>query len=622
MNYRFSSIIDSAKTLYAPTKYPLVLILAIVSPQTYAAPPNMGSITVTSRSLANGTASGTYIAAGSGAAGSFTLTRNNTRGYTNDIEIKPTGLPSTGTNGIEINNLADTNVSNDRFTYTFAITPNDNTAIHTIKIGQASYTTTGNSEVAQHTLNFTKSTLNNREVRAFVQSNIDVPYYYEAMGDYFMGSRIVNTNNFTYKNTVESPQLRFNSNSDLYFYRLEFLNGSIQGGNAYRPTTTAGNVSIRNGSSGFLPTPATFANIIKSTSTNPNNKTNYIPLTSDIANGGQYVSYGIENRASNYVIAVRNANTVTLTYEGIMNGSNGFEGEKIGETYNEWISFGVESEPLNYIFSGTVFNDNGGITNPSADNIDPPYSNNSDYFSGVFNSSESGIDVPSNSIPSRVSLVNDCSNPTQTFATQNLTGADAGVYRFTIPINDIGNRSAVCIIEDSNSGYPIRTTTEKIAVSFSAKNYNYPNNNFGRVIEANKALVLLKEQAINNCTITTLPPSAQNNLVYSKNTIENIEPGQCIAYRITAINRANLPVSEFLMRDKLQKAGVENARVTSTLVNPVHNSDDYDHTGGSVNVNYNGTVLTKPLSIGPRLQKIFYFNTKYGASQSSTANKP
>ena len=72
MNYRFSSIVYSIKTLYAPMKYPLVLILAIASSQTYAAPSNMGSITVTSRNLANGTASGTYIAAGSKATGSFT----------------------------------------------------------------------------------------------------------------------------------------------------------------------------------------------------------------------------------------------------------------------------------------------------------------------------------------------------------------------------------------------------------------------------------------------------------------------------------------------------------------------------------------------------------------------
>ena len=598
-------------------KYPLVLLLAIASSQTYAMPSNMGSITVTSNNLSNGTASGTYIAAGSKATGSFTLTRNDTRGY-NGVSMNPT-LNNTGTNGIEISNLSDTSVSNDRFTYTFTITPADNTAIHTIKIGQASYTTTGNSEVARHTLNFTKSALNSQPVAATVKLNEDVPYYYEAMGDYFMGLRVRNTSDFTYNNSISSPQLRENNGNKLFFYRMEFLNGSNQGGNVYRPTTTTGgNVSVRNGASGFLPTPATFTNILKSTSTSPDNQTTYPPLTSNIANGGQYISYGIENSRSTYVVAVRNASSITLTYEGIMNGSNGFEGEKVGETYNEWISFGIESEPLNYIFSGTVFNDNGGISDSAADadKVGAPYSSNSNYFNGTFDNNEAGVVVKTGSVASRVRLVNDCVNPTTTYATQILTTADAGVYRFTIPVTEIGNRNSVCIIEDNNSDYPIRTTSGNKQVAFSSNKYSYPNNNFGRVIEANKALVLEKEQALNNCSISTLPPSSQNNLVYSKDNLVNVNPGQCIAYKIIATNRANLPVSNFVMNDTLQKAGVNNATVSSVLAFPSYNSDDY--ATDSVKVGKNDVpVKTKILSIAEKAQQIFYFNTKYGTTNSS-----
>lgn len=616
MNYRFSSIVDSTKTLYAPMKYPLVLLLAIASSQTYAAPSNMGSITVTSNNLSNGTAFGTYIAAGSKATGSFTLTRNDTRGY-NGVSMNPK-LNNTGTNGIEISNLSDTSVSNDRFTYTFTITPADNTAIHTIKIGQASYAVGGNSEIARHTLNFTKSSLNSQPVAATVKLNEDVPYYYEAMGDYFMGLRVRNTSDFTYNNAVSEPQLRINSGNKLYFYRMDFLNGSNQGGNVYRPTTTGGNVSVRNGASGFLPTPATFTNILKSTSTSPDNQTTYPPLTSNIANGGQYISYGIENSRSTYVVAVRNASSITLTYEGIMNGSNGFEGEKVGETYNEWISFGIESEPLNYIFSGTVFNDNGGISDSAADadKVGAPYSSNNNYFNGTFDNNEAGVVVKTGSVASRVRLVNDCVNPTTTYATQILTTADAGVYRFTIPVTEIGNRDSVCIIEDNNSNYPIRTTSGNKQVAFSSNKYSYPNNNFGRVIEANKALVLEKEQALNNCSISTLPPSSQNNLVYSKDNLVNVNPGQCIAYKIIATNRANLPVSNFVMNDTLQKAGVNNATVSSVLAGPSYNSDDY--ATDSVKVGKNDVpVKTKTLSIAEKAQRIFYFNTKYGTTNSS-----
>lgn len=317
-------------------------------------------------------------------------------------------------------------------------------------------------------------------------------------------------------------------------------------------------------------------------------------------------------------MAVRNASTVTLTYEGIMNGSNGLTGETVGETYNEWISFGVESEPLNYIFSGTVFNDNGGISDSAADpdKVGAPYSSNSNYFNGTFDSNEAGVLVKTGSVASRVRLVNDCDNPTTTYATQTLTTADAGVYRFTIPVTEIGNRNSVCIIEDNNSDYPIRTTSGNKQVGFTSNKYSYPNNNFGRVIEANKALVLEKEQALNNCSISTLLPSSQNNLVYSKDTLVNVNPGQCIAYRIIATNRANLPVSNFVMSDTLQKAGVNNATVSSVLAVPTYNSDDYATDSAKVGKN-DVPVKTKILSIAERAQRVFYFNTKYGATNSN-----
>lgn len=131
------------------------------------------------------------------------------------------------------------------------------------------------------------------------------------------------------------------------------------------------------------------------------------------------------------------------------------------------------------------------------------------------------------------------------------------------------------------------------------------------MIDANRALVLLKEQAVNDCSITTLPPSTQNSLAYSANTIDNIEPGQCIAYRITAINRANLPITDFVMQDVLQKAGMKNATVTSVLANPARTSGDFND---GLNVGENGTVKTVPLALDAKSQRNFYFNTKYGST--------
>lgn len=236
MNYRFLPISDSTKTLNTPIKCSIAFILVFSSCQTYAAPSNMGSMTVTSRDLADGTASGTYVAAGSKATGSFTLTRNDTRGY-NGVSMNP-GLNNTGTNGIEIRNNADATNNNDSFTYTFAITPDNNNAIHSIKIGQASYAEGGNSEVARHTLsNVTQNSAINIPSRIYVKNNPSVPFYYEAMGDYFMGSRESGTNIFRYNVDTFEAQVRSNSTNNLYFYKINELAGSnATGTRRYEPS--------------------------------------------------------------------------------------------------------------------------------------------------------------------------------------------------------------------------------------------------------------------------------------------------------------------------------------------------------------------------------------------------
>ncbi|WP_201583943.1 hypothetical protein [Psychrobacter jeotgali] len=617
MNYRSSFITNSIKSL-SFTKYPLVFIIAIASFQVLAAPSNFGTFTRDLSPEAGSIASGRYTTP-TGATGRYTVSAGASNGYS--------GRSFTvGNNGIEIRNDANTDIANDKFTYTFAITPTNNTAIHTIKIGQASYAADGNSEVARHTLAFTKNSQINTPAEATVKNNSAVPLYYEAMGDYFMGRRESPTSNtFRYDVDTPEPQLRSNSDNKLYFYRLDFLNGTNLGSNRFRPSTTNNEVRIRNNASGFLPSSATFTNILKSTSTSPNNQSTFSPLavgTSTSNNKNiQYVSYGMANTDSSYVVALRNASSVTLTYEGIMNGSNAFEGEKVGETFNEWISFGVESEPLNYIFSGTVYNDNGGIDDQFAtknpDTIGGIYNNNQ-YFNGVFDRNESGI------ASSKVSLANNCNRSKPTIiATQTITPADAGAYNFTIPISTINTSNSICVIEEDNNNYPIRTTSAIQIISFIPNQYLYENINFGRVIEANKALVLEKEQAANDCSITSL---TDPSLTYSKNPLNSSEtgvsvsPGMCIAYKITATNRANRNITSFVMQDKLQKLGEKGATVTSKLVEPRFNAIDY--AGDSAAIGDNGTVKTKSLALSARTSRIFYFNTQYGSTQALTGSSP
>ena len=612
MTARFFVLLTLPTSFLLWAKRGLTLTLMAASFNLQAAPTNMGSMTVTSSNASAGTASGTYVAAGSGATGSFTLVRNENIGYNNSAEITPAS--GTRTNGIEIRNDSNTSIDRDKFKYTFTITPDDNASIHTIKVGQASYSLGGNSEIARQTLSFTQNSQISTPAQATIRNNPNVPYFYNAMGDYFMGKKLAG-NSFSSNNTVTLPQLRFDSSnggdSGLYYYGITALNGSGNSSSFTPTTNSSGQVSFASGQKrGTLPPMPTFTNILKETSTSPNNQTTYRALNVNdiIANNSSYVSYGIANADSNYVLAVKNAKTVTLTYEGIMRGNSAIEADVVGETYNEWISFGVESEPLYYVFSGTVFNDNGGNTNPQV--------NNSGYFNGIFDTvSESGI---SNST---IKLV-DCNNSDIVYASENLPMTGVGQYQLRTPIANLSGKNTVCLTEENSTNtHPIRTTNSKKQVDLVTNKYFYDTNNFGRVAAENAALVLIKYQYVNSCPATIDYPTISNtaadnpNSGFSTKPIDNIEPGNCIAYKITATNRANLSIDNFIMQDMLQKKGEKGAVVDSKLIAPLYKPNDY--ASDSVAIGNNGLIKTKIFTLAAKSSYDFYFNTKYGTTQSN-----
>lgn len=612
MTARFFVLLTLPTSFSLWAKRGLTLTFMAASFNLQAAPTNMGSMTVTSSNASAGTASGTYVAAGSGATGSFTLVRNENIGYNNSAEITPAS--GTRTNGIEIRNDSNTSIDRDKFKYTFTITPDDNASIHTIKVGQASYSIGGNSEIARQTLSFTQNSQISTPAQATIRNNPNVPYFYNAMGDYFMGKKLAG-NSFSSNNTVTLPQLRFDSSnggdSGLYYYGITALNGSGNSSSFTPTTNSSGQVSFASGQKrGTLPPMPTFTNILKETSTSPNNQTTYRALNVNdiIANNSSYVSYGIANADSNYVLAVKNAKTVTLTYEGIMRGNSAIEADVVGETYNEWISFGVESEPLYYVFSGTVFNDNGGNTNPQV--------NNSGYFNGIFDTvSESGI---SNST---IKLV-DCNNSDIVYASENLPMTGVGQYQLRTPIANLSGKNTVCLTEENSTNtHPIRTTNSKKQVDLVTNKYFYDTNNFGRVAAENAALVLIKYQYVNSCPATIDYPTISNtaadnpNSGFSTKPIDNIEPGNCIAYKITATNRANLSIDNFIMQDMLQKKGEKGATVDSKLIAPLYKPNDY--ASDSVAIGNNGLIKTKIFTLAAKSSYDFYFNTKYGTTQSN-----
>ena len=612
MTARFFVLLTLPTSFSLWAKRGLTLTFMAASFNLQAAPTNMGSMTVTSSNASAGTASGTYVAAGSGATGSFTLVRNENIGYNNSAEITPAS--GTRTNGIEIRNDSNTSIDRDKFKYTFTITPDDNASIHTIKVGQASYSMGGNSEIARQTLSFTQNSQISTPAQATIRNNPNVPYFYNAMGDYFMGKKLAG-NSFSSNNTVTLPQLRFDSSnggdSGLYYYGITALNGSGNSSSFTPTTNSSGQVSFASGQKrGTLPPMPTFTNILKETSTSPNNQTTYRALNVNdiIANNSSYVSYGIANADSNYVLAVKNAKTVTLTYEGIMRGNSAIEADVVGETYNEWISFGVESEPLYYVFSGTIFNDNGGNTNPQV--------NNSGYFNGIFDTvSESGI---SNST---IKLV-DCNNSDIVYASENLPMTGVGQYQLRTPIANLSGKNTVCLTEENSTNtHPIRTTNSKKQVDLVTNKYFYDTNNFGRVAAENAALVLIKYQYVNSCPATIDYPTISNtaadnpNSGFSTKPIDNIEPGNCIAYKITATNRANLSIDNFIMQDMLQKKGEKGAVVDSKLIAPLYKPNDY--ASDSVAIGNNGLIKTKIFTLAAKSSYDFYFNTKYGTTQSN-----
>lgn len=273
-----------------------------------------------------------------------------------------------------------------------------------------------------------------------------------------------------------------------------------------------------------------------------------------------------------------------------------------------------------YIFSGTVFDDNGGITLPQANANQPNFTtgtyNNTNYFNGVFNTPpESGI------AGSTVRLVS-CSNTSTIYATQpSGTGATIGEYQFSVPLSTFGTNRSICLIESrTGATYPVRTTSDNINTGFTTTTYNYPNRNFGRVIPENAALVLRKFQFVNDCSTAlnynNITTTSDPRTGFSTEGINgNIVPGQCIAYRITATNRANTPITNSVVQDRLQEKGQNGALVTSILANPVASTTDY--ASDSVPIGQNGLVKTNPFPLNQRTSRDFYFNTKYGTTNGN-----
>ncbi|MGP4969572.1 prealbumin-like fold domain-containing protein [Psychrobacter aquimaris] len=354
--------------------------------------------------------------------------------------------------------------------------------------------------------------------------------------------------------------------------------------------------------------------------------------TSSLLSLAEGNSYTITERVMNGTtlgeIANYNATYVctnaTTGSTSIMPSGNASSFTLSGLNYGDEITCTITNTPKTYSFSGVVFNDNGKITSPTKDDISDKYLNNRLYFNGKYDSpTESGIPFTTG----HTITLNKCAGDTGTFTSQTMNINPDGTYSFTLTPAQLGSNTRLCATqnEPNNYTYSVDTTSNVRQINITNNTFNYPDNNFGDVIQDNAALVLFKSQYVHDCNLTDLTTISVNytgsaNTVYSTNPISNIIPGQCIAYRIEAVNRGNVPLTDIIIRDTLQKKGENGALVTSTLATPTpigENSGIPSFSSSSVSIGNNGLVLTNGFPLGitsSDRSRAIRFNTKYGTT--------
>lgn len=338
------------------------------------------------------------------------------------------------------------------------------------------------------------------------------------------------------------------------------------------------------------------------------------------------------NAINNYETTYTCTNASTASKTIIPTNGNGSSFTLSNLNYGDDITCSITNTARSYKFSGIVFNDNGGITavTGAEQNADAPYSTTSEYFDGIFQpSKETGIyetglkinltDCQGNTLDNKIVAVTD-------------NGPNIGQYSITLAKSKMVNAQGqplnqVCLVElepDGNlDGYPVDTTKNKLTIPLVANKFEYSNNNFGEVSQANSALVLQKRQYIAQCN--SLPdnlseiPQADDELptiaFSTKDPQARVPPGHCIVYKITAINRGHVPLTAITIRDALQKqlpngTGVTAYYQTSPATISPNGLSSAD--GAITESGQNGTIVTNPFALAAGQSKSLLFNTKFG----------
>lgn len=293
--------------------------------------------------------------------------------------------------------------------------------------------------------------------------------------------------------------------------------------------------------------------------------------------------------------------------------------------YGDEITCTITNEP-NYLFSGIVFGDNGGIVASDSKRLDisSTFTGNSSYFNGIYDSSsELGLYDSNLTIRLTDCKGNDVTSTTPNPQNVSNTATTKGQYSFIVPVSALVNTTRVCLIESEPNiwDYPVDTTTDNREVTLLNNVYNYNNLNFGEVAENNAALVLIKSQYIHECNdnldYQAINDSTDPTTGFSMNTVNDASPGSCVAYAIRAYNRGHLGLQQIQIRDQLQ-----SVPVTSVFRRPTPLFSPSSVTSPTVTYGSNGEIRSNqfnlsavPLGSTQPSSAVLYFNTRYGSTQ-------
>lgn len=295
-------------------------------------------------------------------------------------------------------------------------------------------------------------------------------------------------------------------------------------------------------------------------------------------------------------------------------------------TYGDEITCTITNSP-NYVFSGIVFNDNGGIiaNNNTRQDISSTFTGNSSYFNGIYDSA-SELGVYDSNLNIRLTdcngnnIVTTSSNP----QTVSNISTSIGRYSFVVAASALANRTKVCVIENEPSAwdYTVNTNADSREITLTTNVYDYSNLNFGEVQANNTALVLVKSQYVHECNEALNYQNVSSNSAdptkgFSINSVSGISPGKCIAYAVQAYNRGHIALQQVQIRDQLQTTPITSVfRLPAPLFIPT--------SVGSPTVNYgsNGEIRSNtfnligvPSGSTQPSAATLYFNTKYGSAQ-------